>query len=133
MAILSCAISGKLPKKVSPFSSELIYEVQNTHYQRENAIELFGLLKYNVPTPDVLHIDISQKFEQCAAFVSNTLDISRHIQIKLQSDYDAFRFWKNILEKNGVSSISIPEREYCRDAGFFNWANSSSMYCGEWA
>ena len=29
-----------------PFSSELIYEVQNTHYQRENAIELFGLLKY---------------------------------------------------------------------------------------
>ena len=37
-----------------PFSSELILEVQNAHYRRESALELYELLNRNVPKLDVL-------------------------------------------------------------------------------
>ncbi len=84
-----------------PFSRELILEVQNAHYHRESALELYELLNHNVPTLDT-HIDMTQEFESCAALVRNMLGISRHAQVNLQSNYEAFRFWKNALEKNGI-------------------------------
>jgi len=84
-----------------PFSSELILEVQNAHYHRENALELYELLNHNVPTL-ARRIKMTQEIESTASLIRNMLGISRNAQVNLQSNYEAFRFWKNALEKNGI-------------------------------
>ena len=84
-----------------PFSSELILEVQNDHFLRENALELYELLNRDVPTLDI-HIDITEEIEPTASIIRNMLGISRHAQVNLPNNYEAFRFWKNALEKKGI-------------------------------
>lgn len=84
-----------------PFSRELILEVQNAHYLREKALELYELLNHTVPMLAV-HIDMTQEIEPTASLIRNMLGVSRHAQVNLPSNYEALRFWKNALEKRGI-------------------------------
>jgi Zn-dependent peptidase ImmA (M78 family)/transcriptional regulator with XRE-family HTH domain len=98
---------------VVSFSTELILEVQNAHYLREKALELYELLDLNVPMPPA-RIQMTQEIESIASRIRNMLGISRHAQVNLPSNYEALRFWKNALEEKGILvlqslSVSVDE------------------------
>jgi Zn-dependent peptidase ImmA (M78 family)/transcriptional regulator with XRE-family HTH domain len=86
---------------IVPFSTELILEIQNAHYLREKALELYELLDRNAPIPPA-RIEMTQEIESTATCIRSMLGISRHAQVNLPGNYEAFRFWKNALEKKGL-------------------------------
>jgi Zn-dependent peptidase ImmA (M78 family)/transcriptional regulator with XRE-family HTH domain len=86
---------------VVPFSTQLILEIQNAHYLREKALELYELLDRNVPAPPE-RIEMTEEIESTGSRVRNMLGISRHAQVNLPSNYEALRFWKDAMEKKGI-------------------------------
>jgi transcriptional regulator with XRE-family HTH domain len=103
-----------------PFSSELSLEIQNAHYHRESALELYELLDYNVPTFD-MRITITRDIDTTASLIRNMLGVSRHTQVNLQNNYEAFRFRKNALETNGILVLQTLNVTVDEMGGFSIW------------
>jgi Zn-dependent peptidase ImmA (M78 family) len=84
-----------------PLSCELSYEINDAHERREKALELYKELDLEVP--ELVNIFThTQDREQVGKEIRQILSISRDRQLQCYSDYDAFRMWKNGLEKIGI-------------------------------
>jgi Zn-dependent peptidase ImmA (M78 family)/DNA-binding XRE family transcriptional regulator len=86
---------------VVPLSSELSYEVDDAHERREKAIDLYQELGLDLPEL-AYSFERTQDREQAGKQVRQLLDISRDVQLHCYSEHDAFRMWKQGLEKFGI-------------------------------
>ena len=98
-------------------SPELLYEIRQSHYRREIALNLYDLLEEPPPTIDI-EVNYNENPEEVAVKLRQLLGISHQIQSQWKGNYQALNGWKTSLEDLGVLVFQATGVEISEMRGF---------------
>ena len=98
-------------------SPSLTFEIRKAHDRREWALELLQRLESEPPRFSV-RTDLDQPPEATAERLRAALGVKMDAQTEWRPDYEAFRWWRKILEGAGILTFQSTEIDLSEARGF---------------